>query len=243
MARAQLAFTFASKPKRKRRQGAKKTGPKPRPERVGFVAHRSRDDHEARNAVHVTMRCVARAPSLRAEVVLRAIGGVLRRAIRRGIQVVHYSIQGNHIHLIAEGADKSGIARGMQWLFSRIAFEVNRVAARSGSLFRDRHHRHELETPSEMRRALVYVLMNGRKHLLQQGVVAEGLYSWIDPCSSAAWLPAHAWRDGARPSETALAKARAGPCPPAAAPATWLVGVGWKKAGGALRLNETPAIS
>jgi len=173
---------------------------------------------------------------------LKAIGGVLRRAIRRGIRVVHYSIQGNHVHLIAEGSDKSAIARGMQWLFSRMAFEVNRVSGRSGSLFRDRHHRHELETPSEMRRALVYVLMNGRKHLLEQGITAERLYSWIDPYSTAAWLPADAWRAGARPTERALAKARAGPCPCGAEPLTWLVGVGWKKAGGALRLSETPAI-
>lgn len=235
---SQLAFAFAAK--RKKPKGSKR-GPKPRAERIGFVAHRTRDEHLARNAVHVTMRCVARAPSLRAEVVLKAVGGVLRRAIRRGVRVVHYSIQGNHLHLIAEGADKGSIARGMQWLFSRIAFEVNRVAGRSGSLFRDRHHRHELETPSEMRRALVYVLMNRRKHLLQQGVTADGLFRWIDPCSSVGWLPAHAWREGSGPTEAALVKAREGPCPPGAEPSTWLVGGGWKKAGGALRLSEMPA--
>ena len=238
----QLAFGFAKKKRKARRPAASKPGPKPRAERIGFVAHGRRDPHEADHPLHVTMRCVARAPSLRAELVLKAVARVLARGIARGIAVVHYSIQENHLHLIVEAGDKTVAARGLQWLFSRIAFEVNRVALRSGSLFPDRHFRHELKSPSEMRRALVYVLMNGRKHLAEQGVVHDGMFEWLDPCSSAAWLPRRAWRGDDAPAETVIARVRAGPCPPGAMPSTWLASTGWRRGGGALRLGEMPAL-
>ena len=95
------------------------------------------------------------APSFRAQRVLAAINAQIEAAVRQGVRVVHYSVQHDHLHLLVEADDNGKLARGMQRLFSRIAFAVNRVAMRSGSLFRDRHHRHELKTPTEVRSALV----------------------------------------------------------------------------------------
>ena len=102
----------------------------------------------------------------------------------------------------------------MQLLFSRIAFAVNRIAVRSGSLFRDRHHRHELTTPTEVRRALVYVLFNSQKH--ESGAAVRVTYSalpHLDPCSSVAWFTD--WDPRARPPPQLVArdKARIGASP------------------------------
>jgi len=73
-----------------------------------------------------------------------------------------------------------------------------------GSLFRERYHAHELSSPSEVRRALVYVLQNVRKHSNER-------QTGIDPCSSARWF--NGWQ-GIRPS--------ADP-PPVSPPRTWLL--------------------
>jgi hypothetical protein len=110
--------------------------------------------------VLVTMRCVSPLATLRSQLLLTTIANQIAAAIRRGIGIVEYSIQDTHLHLIVEAPDNERLARGMQLLFSRIAFEVNRVIGRSGRLFRDRHHRQELTTPTQTRRALVYVLSN-----------------------------------------------------------------------------------
>jgi hypothetical protein len=64
-----------------------------------------------------------------------------------------------------------------------------------------------------MRHALVYVLMNFKKH----GLVGTE----IDPCSSAAWF--NGWR-------TPLAAPDSGPRPLALA-RTWLAHVGWRRHG------------
>ncbi|MGZ6142405.1 MAG: transposase, partial [Myxococcales bacterium] len=89
----------------------------------------------------------------------------IRVALRAGGQrtkfrVVHYSVQGNHIHLVVEASDELALSRGMQGLAVRIARAVNRAASRKGRLFADHYFARELKTPAEVRRAVRYVLDN-----------------------------------------------------------------------------------
>jgi putative transposase len=184
------------------------------------------------------MRCVSRVPSLRSELLVATIARQIAVAVRRGISVVHYSIQENHLHLIVEAPDKQRLARGMQLLFSRIAFEVNRVARRTGRVFRDRHHREALTTPTQTRRALVYVLFNRRKHLAQQGAPKAALIHTLDGASSIAWFDG--WSQGRAPPADVLERMRAGPSLPCARPQTWLARAGWVRGGGFLRHDEMP---
>ena len=230
----QLSLFGTTKARRKR----KKAGRPPRAERIGFMRHAMRPAHDASHPVLVTIRCVDAAPSLRSEVLARAIAAQVERAIRRGIGVVHYSIQDNHLHLMVEAHDRTGLARGMQLLFSRIAFEVNRLAERHGRLFRDRHHRRALTTPTETRNALVYVLFNGRKHRLQKGDHPGHILTWIDPFSSTAWFDG--WSRDYAPTRDHLARTRAGPNVCGARPRTWLAREGWQRGGGLVRYDELP---
>jgi len=48
---------------------------------------------------------------------------------RFGFRLVHFSVQSNHMHLIAEAEDARSLSRGMQALGVRIARAVNRVRA------------------------------------------------------------------------------------------------------------------
>jgi len=82
-------------------------------------------------------------------------------------QVVHHSIQSNHLHLIVEAADRRALSRGVQGLLVRIARALNRLWRRCGSVFADRFHERELLNPRQVRNALVYVLQNLRKHGIQ----------------------------------------------------------------------------
>jgi putative transposase len=235
---AQQVLPFG--PRRRPKHWAK-PGPKPRPERDGFLHHRRRPAHDSRHPVLVTMRCVSRVPSLRSELVLAAIARQIaanRGGARAKVGVVHYSIQENHLHLIAEATDKERLARGMQRLFSRIAFEVNRVLRRTGRLFRDRHHREALTSPTHMRRALVYVLFNRRKHLVQKGRSKGDVVHVLDLASSIGWF--EGWSKEHRPPEEVLEQIRAGPCKRGAPSTTWLGSVGWIRGGGYLRDDEMP---
>jgi len=121
---------------------------------------------------------------LRAFSRVRAIEQALREIKHRfGMRVVHYSIQGNHLHLIVEIDDPSMLPRAIQGFAVRLAKTLNRLAARSGKVFLDRYHAHVLRTRREVRNAVWYVLENFRHHL-REDIAPTG----ADPCSSAAWL-------------------------------------------------------
>jgi REP element-mobilizing transposase RayT len=209
-------------------------GRKARPERVGLLAHLTRERHRWYQPVHVTARTVRLAPNLRSQSIFAALREILARASEKGFRLIHFSVQGNHLHFIAEADDGTAFARGVQRLLSRVAMAVNALARRSGKLWRDRHHREPLTTPSQVRNAYVYVLFNLRKHELASGSPSIAALEAVDPCSSTKWFDAWSSRAPAPPEM----HASAGP-PIVASPITWLAERGWKTRG-LLRFDEVP---
>ncbi len=185
------------------------------------------------------MRRVATGPSFRAQRVCAAIRVVIADAKRNGVRVLYYSVQDNHLHLMVEGRSNADLSNQMRTLFSRIAFAVNAVARRHGKLFRDRHHRHELTKPSEVRNALVYILFNDRKHHAAPAVRATSAAPTpaLDPCSSAWWF--HAWAPWDHPPKELLLDPASAPTSTAR---TWLASFGWHRGDEKrlLRFSEQP---
>jgi putative transposase len=185
------------------------------------------------------MRRVISGPSFRAQSVCAAIRVVIAGAKHKGVRVLHYSVQDNHLHLMVEGRDSADLSNQMRTLFSRIAFAVNAVARRHGKLFRDRHHRHELKSPREVRNALVYILFNDRKHRAQTTSHADATPA-LDPCSSAWWF-----EDWAPWDTPPTRDVRDGPEAPTSKPRTWLASFGWRwglgrERDGRIRFRESP---
>jgi hypothetical protein len=222
--------------KRKRPRGAAPLGRRVRPERVGFVSHLTRPEHDGRHPMHLTMRRVRLAPSFREERIYRAILAELADAKRRGTRVLHYSAQHDHLHIMLEGGNRAELGKKMRTLVSRIALAVNRAAHRRGQLFGDRYHRHDLTTPREVRNALRYILFNTRKHAKE----GQG-YDPLDAMSSTPWF--EHWSPGRAPEPERVADARARWWPggsPTSRPRTWLAEKGWLRAGGPLGFDEMP---
>ena len=151
-------------------------GRKPKGDRPE-VPHARRPALASRFPVHVTVKVCAGLPSLRRRAEQIALRAVFRAAADRfGFRLVHYSVQTNHLHLIAEAGERTALTRGMKGLLVRAARALNRLWRRRGPLVRERFHEHVLRTPREVRNALAYVLGNARRH----GIAVAG----IDPCSS-----------------------------------------------------------
>src|SRR4029450_11337981 len=115
----------------------------------------------------------------------------LAEASERGsFRVAHYSLQGDHAHLIVEAQGKDALACGMKSIGARLARAVNRVSVRGGPVLDGRYHHRSLRSPREVRRALAYVLLNARRHLAKRRT-PESVH--LDGASSARWF------DGWRP--------------------------------------------
>lgn len=98
--------------------------------------------------------------------------------------MVHFSIQGDHLHLVIEAEDASALAGGMKALSGRIAIRLNQLMGRRGAVFVDRYHAHVLRTPAEVRNALAYAVGNFASHARRRGTCIAG--DFVDPYSSAA---------------------------------------------------------
>lgn len=188
-------------------------GRKRTPGRRPGVPHRPRPKHVATHPLHVTLRAVDAIGCLRADRVFPSVRRALAASSRAEFRIVEFSVQSNHVHLIAEAEDGRALSSGLRGLAIRLARAVNRVLGRRGKVWDERYHARALATPRAVRHALVYVLTNSRKH--------SKAATEIDPCSSAAWFtgwlePRVAFRTGPRP--VAIAR-------------TWLARIGWRRHG------------
>jgi REP element-mobilizing transposase RayT len=183
-----------------------------------MTPHRARPVHRAAEPVHVTLR--ARLAPLRSQFLFPTVRLALVRAARRDpehFRVVHFSIQRDHVHLIVEAADERTLSSGVRGVAIRIARYVNDLLGRRGSLWADRWHGHALRSPREVRNAIIYVLMNFRKHGCREQPETA------DPYSSAPWFDG--WRGGRLDTARAACERRI------FVAQTWLLRVGWRRDG------------
>lgn len=155
-------------------------------------------------------------------------GAILAGGHRDFFRVIEFSVQSNHIHLIVEAEGAPGLTRGMLGLEVRLARRLNRALGRSGKFFADRYHSRTLETPSEVRSALHYVLNNHAHHAMggrPRIGVTPAASATMDPCSSAIWFDG--WNRRMESREPWQKRLLAQPRPTAGA-TVWLLTTGWK---------------
>src|SRR5471032_113270 len=203
----QLPFVF---PKRcGKRLGAGRPRTRPHPGLIGpGVPHLKRQEFPARHPVHITQRMRPGVGHLRTQSRLQLIKRALHAASGQfGMEVVHFSVQDNHLHLIVEAEGKDALSKSMKGLAVRIAVGLNRLAQKRGTVFADRYHARILGSPRQVANTLRYVLQNYRKH------ARETLpWSWEDPFASSTSAPLRE-------------------------PAVWLLRVGWTRAKPPSRLS------
>jgi len=185
-----------------RRDGA---GRKPLPAGKRHVPHRSRERFDKPTPVHVTLRVAEHVWNLRSARSFRRIARAFaRRRGLAGLRLIEFTVQGNHLHLVVEAESTEALSHGIQGLAIRIARALNAMMDRSGAVFADHYHSRLLKTPTELCRAIAYVLGNAAHHFGHRGA---------DPFTSSSLTP----------------ELRGQLLEP---PETWLVRAGWRRAKG-----------
>src|SRR5262249_59717460 len=107
-------------------------GRKPKGARAG-VSHLARPRLASRYPVHVTIAMRKGVWNLRSRRCFTALSRAFWGGANRfGFRLVHFSVQGNHIHMLVEAEDQRALSRGMNGLNVRIARSLNRVMQRQG---------------------------------------------------------------------------------------------------------------
>ncbi len=190
-----------------------------RPAKAGSESHRRRPPVSTAHPLHVTLRFAQHVWNLRAQRCLRPIDRALRALLSgERARVTHFSVQGNHVHLVVEARDGAALSSAMRSLTIRIAKGLNKVMGQRGRVLARRYHARALRSPTEARNVLRYVLANHARHVPGAPIA--------DPWSSA---PAFtAWRAVHLPPAT-VRYALPGHDPPVAAPQSWLLRAGFRR--------------
>jgi hypothetical protein len=206
-------------PRRRRRGG----GRKPKRAKAG-VPHAKRPKLSGREPVHVTLSTVPEVGGLRTkkayQCVRRALRGVATRSQPEGrFRICHVSIQGTHIHAIAEADSNAALSRGMQGFQISLAKQLNAASERSGQVFVDRYHMRVLRTPREVRSCIAYVLNNWRHH----GAHRDFPERAVDPYTTGGHFDG--WADPPDIPTDERGQLTTG------TPRTWLLRAGWRRHG------------
>jgi putative transposase len=137
-----------------------------RPNLSGSVNHMKRTGINWNKPLNLTLKLNKGVPNIRKRVFLKGFKTSIRGAKEYGVSVIHYSLLKNHIHMIVEAKDNLALGRGMRSLAGRYGKFIRKIAdvPIKGSVFIGRYHMHVLKTPTEMKNALEYVLLNQAKH-------------------------------------------------------------------------------
>jgi len=191
------------------------------------VSHERRPTITRHSGLLLTWKILPGLPSLRHGEGRGLLMGVMAAGCdRHGFRVVQFSIQKDHLHLVAEAEDNHSLAEGAKALAVRLARALNRLWNRKGTVFSERYHLRVFKSLLAVRNVLLYVLKNARRHRVPH----PGVH---DPFSSASWFeqwkeeievdPVHfLWRP--------VARAR-----------SWILRQGWWEKHGPLGIRELPA--
>ena len=204
----------------------KKGAGRPKKGKYASERHETRPELTGREPILITARIRRGSASLRRRAIYQAVRSALRKAIARAdFRVVHFSIQSNHLHMLAEADHKRALSRGVQGLLISAARRINRAWKRSGKVFPDRYHERIIKSPRQCRNAIRYVLNNWRRH--REDLVGEPSNWMVDKFSSAVSFTG--WKE--------LGGGKAWAIPPEyeplpmAQPTVWLLTIGWARHG------------
>jgi REP element-mobilizing transposase RayT len=133
-----------------------------RPNRSGTASHTKRARIDFRKPLHITMRLKDQSVNLRTKAIFNSFVHAFRKAQVFGFHVIHFSLLSNHVHMVVEAKDNDCLERGTKSLHGRMGKILAKLS--KGPAWHGRFHMHVLKTPTEVNRALKYVLLNYSKH-------------------------------------------------------------------------------
>ncbi len=140
----------------KGRWGGRRTGSGRTRKQSKGVSHRTREKITNRLPAHINLKYRI---SIRNKDFLRILKRAILNSRKKGLRIIHYSVQSNHIHFIIEAENNRKLESGMRSLTVTMAKGLAR-----GKVQLQRFHLHVLKSLRETKNAVRYVVFNEQKH-------------------------------------------------------------------------------
>jgi len=134
-------------------------------ERVSRIYHQSRPTLPKDRPLHVTIKFdKKKIATLRNKIFYREIRKSLRRLRVKGVRLIEFSVQKDHIHFLLESANKIVLGKAMRALSISLSKRFSLLLNRKIKALKSRYHLHILNTLKELKNARQYILNNSAKH-------------------------------------------------------------------------------
>ncbi len=126
------------------------------------IRHLTREKITSSRPLHVTVKL--KRADIQTKYILKALGHAICLARKKGIRIIHYSLECNHVHLYAEVSNNLELSKGMQAFGVSLVKKINKYFGCKGSVYKHRYHLRILKSASEVKNVINYILKNGIKH-------------------------------------------------------------------------------
>jgi REP element-mobilizing transposase RayT len=152
----------------------------PAKQRGQKIWHRPRPELPKGKPVHVTLEGERKIlGSLRNKQVFRELRQAMRRARLKGVRILDFTLQHDHVHLLLETSDKYELGEAMRALSISFTKRLSYLAGKKIRAFKTRYHLSLLKSLAQIKAVAHYIATNGKKH----GTINSGKTDWYTSTS------------------------------------------------------------
>ena len=128
------------------------------------IRHIARDNFNRLTVLHLTVKIDREKAGIKNKQALRVLWNAIKKARLKGLRIIHYTLEFDHVHLLVEADSKSMLGTGMQSFGIAFSKGINKIKALKGQVFKTRYHFRKLKSPTEVKNVIHYIFGNAIKH-------------------------------------------------------------------------------
>lgn len=128
------------------------------------IRHTVRPKFSKMRSLHLTIKVRENKADIQNKLVLKRLHHAIARARLKGLRIIHFALEFNHLHILVEAQSHEVLHRGMQALGISLAKGINKIKKKKGSVYKHRYHFRQISNPRDLKNVVHYILQNHRKH-------------------------------------------------------------------------------
>jgi REP element-mobilizing transposase RayT len=128
------------------------------------IRHIGRPKFIKPRSLHLTIKVRENKADIKTKRLLKALHHAIKRARLKDLKIIHYSLEHNHVHLLAEANSDKILKTGMQAFGISFSKAINRTKKLNGTVYKHRYHFRRISSSRELKNVLHYIFSNGIKH-------------------------------------------------------------------------------
>ena len=140
------------------------------------IRHIKREIIHRPTSLHLTIKVRENKADIKSKRILKALHHAILRARLKGLRIIHYTLEYNHVHLLVEASENKILQRGMLALGISFSKAINKFKCLKGAVYKHRYHFRKINSSRELKNVLHYIFHNGIHH--------KRTKSLIDPFNS-----------------------------------------------------------